>query len=297
MAEHRQPPRPPPAPPGTLILPPSESPLKEIEAAEQQGSEPLVAERRRPQPVAPPTTKIESAGFRRQQSEEERSPDLAAVELLSGKAQQAIHKAPDLRAVITLVDSSGRELSHHAIEPPATVIGRDEGDIQFPEDSKLSNPHARFHFKDGKLHVEDLGSTEGVFIRVRGPRPLLADDIFVVGRQILRLDSPVSGDRDGQMPILAVVASRGEVARRYPLTAAETVIGRAPTGNVVFASDEYVSGRHAVIRMTSGTPMLDDLDSRNGTHVKARGSVELQPGDQVILGEKRFQVSIEERDG
>ncbi len=195
------------------------------------------------------------------------------------------------RWVIIRIDRAGKELSRHVIEPPATVIGRDDGDIKFPDDGFLSNPHARFHFVGEKLHVKDLGSTNGVFIRVREPRALLVGDVFIVGRQILRLDPPA--ESDGQRaPTLAVVASSGEAGRRHALTGPENVIGRV-SGDIVFANDEYVSGRHAVIRLTTGAPVLEDLGSQNGTYIRAKGPVELQLGDYLNLGQQLFLIAME----
>ncbi len=284
MTEQRRPPRPRPVPPGTIQIP-----LKDLL---EEGRGPGQQQPPSPPPVPPqttPATKIR---------------ELVAVELL-GKAELRTTRTAQARAsqswmITRVAGGEPEELSRHVI-PPAVVIGRGSGDIQL-DDVFLSSPHARFYCEDGKLRVEDLGSTNGVFIRLRGPRPLVIGDVFTVGRQLLRLDPPDSPDSDAQTaPILGVVASSGEVGRSLFLTAAETVIGRASTSDIVFASDECVSARHAVIKMASGTParflrgatpVLQDLDSQNGTFVKAQGSVELQPGDVVNLGQQQFRVSV-----
>jgi serine protease Do len=70
----------------------------------------------------------------------------------------------------------------------------------------------------------------------------------------------------------------------------ELTIGRDPACNVVFGSprDEYVSRRHAAIRVENGDHFkLIDLDSRNGTLLNGNvvgGEVELSPADIIELG-------------
>jgi S1-C subfamily serine protease len=70
----------------------------------------------------------------------------------------------------------------------------------------------------------------------------------------------------------------------------ELSVGRDPGCNVVFdsARDEYVSRRHAAIRIENGEHFkLADLGSRNGTLLNGQAistEVELSPGDTIELG-------------
>ncbi len=301
--------RPPSASPWEEQRPAVAMPAPPGKAAEQEKSEaPVGADQARTsEPASPKTANMPSTspwGEQRPAVSPPSAPTIPAAHLRgTGKAAEpaprfertmAIGTQPaNQRWVIIRIDRAGKELSHHVIEPPVTLVGRDDGDIKFPDDGFLSNPHARFHFEGGKLHIKDLGSTNGVFIRVREPRALTIGDVFIVGRQILRLDPPGNAGPDGQRaPTLAVVASSGEAGRRHVLTGPEKVIGRA-SGDIVFANDEYVSGRHAVIRMTGGTPVLEDLGSQNGTYIKVKGPVELQLGDYLNLGQQLFLVARE----
>ncbi|HEX7488656.1 MAG TPA: FHA domain-containing protein, partial [Anaeromyxobacteraceae bacterium] len=68
------------------------------------------------------------------------------------------------------------------------VCGRTAGELRFEQDLAVSPRHARFTARPGGLEVEDLGSLNGTFVRVRGARPLVAGDEVRLGRQLLRLE-------------------------------------------------------------------------------------------------------------
>jgi pSer/pThr/pTyr-binding forkhead associated (FHA) protein len=68
----------------------------------------------------------------------------------------------------------------------------------------------------------------------------------------------------------------------------EAVIGRT-TGDITFPHDGFMSGRHARIAYRGGKFVLSDEDSRNGTFVKIKGEVELEPGDTILVGKQVFR--------
>ena len=73
----------------------------------------------------------------------------------------------------------------------------------------------------------------------------------------------------------------------FVLSQAETTLGRGTTNNIVLA-DQEVSRRHARILFDATGYILEDFGSTNGTYVNGRrisGSVHLQNGDQIALGE------------
>ncbi|MCA9686948.1 MAG: FHA domain-containing protein, partial [Myxococcales bacterium] len=71
------------------------------------------------------------------------------------------------------------------------TIGREEGDIVFPGDSFLSRAHARLRMavQDHNMTVllEDLGSANGTYLRLRGPATVPFGGMFRVGDQIFRV--------------------------------------------------------------------------------------------------------------
>jgi hypothetical protein len=71
-----------------------------------------------------------------------------------------------------------------------------------------------------------------------------------------------------------------------PLTDGEHVAGRDDTCALVIDAGT-VSRRHARITVVSGTAMVEDLESTNGTHVngtRISGPRRLSPGDELSLG-------------
>jgi DNA-binding winged helix-turn-helix (wHTH) protein len=74
--------------------------------------------------------------------------------------------------------------------------------------------------------------------------------------------------------------------RELPLYEGENLLGRGPDTAIRLLS-EKASRRHARIVVDGQRAMLEDLGSKNGTHVngtRVRGSVALESGDQIEIG-------------
>jgi pSer/pThr/pTyr-binding forkhead associated (FHA) protein len=71
----------------------------------------------------------------------------------------------------------------------AIVLGRERGDILFPEDGYVSGAHARISLRDGQVYLADLGSSNGTFLRIRGERPLPNGSFVLMGQQLFRIES------------------------------------------------------------------------------------------------------------
>jgi hypothetical protein len=75
---------------------------------------------------------------------------------------------------------------------PELVLGREEGDVTFPDDEFMSRRHAAVKRagQSGKVTVrlEDLNSSNGTFVRLRGDRELQAGDILRMGDQLMRYE-------------------------------------------------------------------------------------------------------------
>jgi pSer/pThr/pTyr-binding forkhead associated (FHA) protein len=77
-----------------------------------------------------------------------------------------------------------RDIYH--LGPPEVVIGREEGDLRFPDDEFMSRRHARLTNRDGKFELIDLESSNGTYVRLRGERVLKAGDLVRIGDQLFR---------------------------------------------------------------------------------------------------------------
>lgn len=83
----------------------------------------------------------------------------------------------------------GRDTYGNAFPIPVTglFLGRERGDILFPEDGYVSGLHCQLAVEGGKLMVTDVGSSNGSYVRVRGERTVQNGDLLLVGQQLFRL--------------------------------------------------------------------------------------------------------------
>lgn len=68
-------------------------------------------------------------------------------------------------------------------------VGREENDINFPEDLFMSAHHAKVSLgANGKFTLTDLGSKNGTFVRIQKEIELQHGDYLFLGRQLLRVE-------------------------------------------------------------------------------------------------------------
>lgn len=94
----------------------------------------------------------------------------------------------------------------------------------------------------------------------------------------------------------AVVVQTGPEAGRRVELDLEVAIGRQDGDLVV--EDPEVSRRHAVLRRSGGSVVVEDLDSTNGTFVngeRIRSPITVGPGDQVRVGRTMLEIETDQR--
>lgn len=69
----------------------------------------------------------------------------------------------------------------------AIVLGRERGDILFPEDGYVSATHARISVREGMVYLQDLGSSNGTFIRLEASRDIPTGSLLLMGQQLFRV--------------------------------------------------------------------------------------------------------------
>jgi hypothetical protein len=67
------------------------------------------------------------------------------------------------------------------------IIGRDEGDITLPSDTFVSGDHCRFIREGNAVYLEDLGSSNGTYIRVRAGQCVAFGGLLLVGHTQFRV--------------------------------------------------------------------------------------------------------------
>ncbi len=75
----------------------------------------------------------------------------------------------------------------YLLASPDVFLGRERGDILFPRDGFVSGSHAVLSDRNGRSFLKDLGSSNGTFIMVKQDTPLRNGDLFLLGRNLLRV--------------------------------------------------------------------------------------------------------------
>lgn len=79
-----------------------------------------------------------------------------------------------------------RDIFH--LTRPDVALGRETADLVFSDDEFMSRRHAQISFRNGRGHLEDLGSSNGTFLRLRGPHGLNSGDLIRMGDELLRFE-------------------------------------------------------------------------------------------------------------
>jgi hypothetical protein len=68
------------------------------------------------------------------------------------------------------------------------TLGRERGEINFPDDGYVSGLHARVVLRDNRIYLADLGSSNGTFIKVNGERAIGHESFVLLGQQLFRIN-------------------------------------------------------------------------------------------------------------
>ncbi len=102
---------------------------------------------------------------------------------------------------------------------------------------------------------------------------------------------------DSQFPTgfeLVTINDDGTDGRAIPVRSAKTILGR--DGDTRFPTDEFLNPKHARLTIEDGKFFIEDLHSLNGTFLKLRGEVRLQPGDTFLMGRQVLRFEKIEQD-
>jgi pSer/pThr/pTyr-binding forkhead associated (FHA) protein len=84
----------------------------------------------------------------------------------------------------------GRTTTANSFPIPAQGLhlGRERGDLIFPEDGYVSGLHARIHSEQRRVFLTDVGSSNGTFVRVQGKQVVRSGDLLLMGQQLFRAE-------------------------------------------------------------------------------------------------------------
>ncbi len=210
------------------------------------------------------------------------------------------------KAKLVLIKGEGNDGESYALAGTNHLVGSDDADIVFDEDPFLSSTHANFFYMAGKLMVEDRSTNNGVYIRIRGTKPIGDSDFFLVGEQVMQvhLVKPAGAPtpkRDGTYFYsspdhnagfeLRQLMEGGGTGLRFPATGDVVTLGREDN-DINFPDDPFISGRHAHVSIENGAMSLSDLGSKNGTFIRIAQPTVLEHGDYVFMGQQLLRVEI-----
>jgi hypothetical protein len=95
-------------------------------------------------------------------------------------------RAPWGRLSHVLANGGVRDVRH--LFQAGFTIGREEGDWIFPDDAFLSRRHATLSWTDDCCTLEDLGSSNGTFVRLTGDTEVRDGEHLRIGDHLLRLE-------------------------------------------------------------------------------------------------------------
>lgn len=185
------------------------------------------------------------------------------------------------------------------------LIGRERADLPLA-DPFASKWHAQLYTDHNSLMLEDLGSHNGVYLRVADDFALEDGDEILVGSQRLIFRTrpipvtisstnmpehrsiPTLGAPHDHTPRIIMMLENDHVGAIYPLTDS-TLIGRQ-NADICASQDELLSAQHATISRHGQQYFLHDLKSQNGTFIRVRGAVELIDGDCFMIGRTRLTI-------
>ena len=88
---------------------------------------------------------------------------------------------------LSVILGRGQDGSAFPLFGESMIIGRERGDILFPEDGYVSGTHARVSRRDTRYFLSDLNSSNGSFLRIRGERALKSGAFLLLGQQLFRV--------------------------------------------------------------------------------------------------------------
>jgi len=89
---------------------------------------------------------------------------------------------------VSVMISPDRVAAGFPMNEEGVGIGREDGEITFPDDGYVSGSHCRIVGDEDGVFLEDLGSSNGTYMRVRKGQVIRPGSLILVGQQLFRVD-------------------------------------------------------------------------------------------------------------
>lgn len=216
--------------------------------------------------------------------------------MLVTPAMAAAHTRPQV--TVRVVRADGGPEAAFGLKKDEAIVGS-AGDILLMDDPFVARAQARLYFQGSALMVEDIGGGNGVFARVHDECWLTPGNELRCGRQRLVLEAlgpssqpPAWGSPDpGYRARLLQLLEGGRQGDAFPLREGDNLLGRE-AGDITFPGDGFVSGRHAVLTVTSEMVKIRDVGSSNGTFLRLGAPTQLGNGDHLLVGRHLLKLDV-----
>lgn len=208
---------------------------------------------------------------------------------------------------LSVLDAWGRPTFEFPLQPGRVMVGREQADLPLTQDPYVSRWHAALHWRAGALTIEDMASTNGVFLKVADAFLLEDGDEFILGmHRFVFLSSSAPLRYRAEREVDGVRLSGGAAATSFPrlmhLLEGGVVGGLYPLGErfhvgnkqgeLVCPDDTSMSATHAVVERRQHAFYLRDLGSSLGSYIRINSPVELLDGDSFLVGRTRISVRL-----
>lgn len=95
---------------------------------------------------------------------------------------------PGFWGKLTVIIGRGATGAAFPLLGDSVTLGRERGEINFPDDGYVSGLHARITLRDSRVILADLGSSNGTFIKVNGERTIGNESFVLLGQQLFRIN-------------------------------------------------------------------------------------------------------------
>ncbi len=179
------------------------------------------------------------------------------------------------------------------------LLGRRSGSL-LANDPYVDAHHVELTFRPDGVVVDDLDSTNGVFLRVTAPTTLRSGDQFRIGEQLLGYTAFKAGPKNGKAPALGspdpgywgrvdVLLGPDMIAASYPIDDVEVGFGQTE-GHVQFPDDPFIADLHCRLVKEDKTVAIEDCGSRHGTWVRLRSGDVVPYGAELMVGHTLIRV-------
>ena len=223
-------------------------------------------------------------------------PEIRDLSLPPGLSLEDEVAPSDAAALLIQMTPAGVDEAEFALPPNGPIrIGKNEGEITFPNDPLLADPHVTLEAEDGAFMLRDEGSQAGTFYQLRPgqAQTIQAGDIVRVGQQFLVFRQSgerfelLHYDRSGRLRQQALLQEGRSVLGRPSPDAA-----RKQPDLALDHDDPTLSRFHVAAMVAEDTLVLKDLESLNGTYLKVRGALRLEHDDVFRVGRQMLRLSL-----